>query len=71
MIARSSSLSSNECADDCGHEVPISLYSVAELRKVVRFSLDSDVPRVTEALTRIYAAAERERLPLESITTPS
>ena len=28
------------CLDDCGHEVPISLYSTEELRKVVKFSLD-------------------------------
>ncbi|MBX3224978.1 MAG: hypothetical protein KF795_30960 [Labilithrix sp.] len=34
------SLRPNECIYDCGHEVPISLYSAAELRKVVRFSLD-------------------------------
>lgn len=31
----------NECFYDCGHEVPISLYSVDELRKVVKFSLDT------------------------------
>jgi hypothetical protein len=31
----------NECFFDCGHEVPISLYTAAELRKVVRFSLDT------------------------------
>lgn len=30
-----------ECMDDCGHEVPISLYSTGELRKVVKFSLDA------------------------------
>jgi len=30
-----------ECMADCGHEVPISLYSTAELRKVVKFSLDT------------------------------
>jgi hypothetical protein len=30
-----------ECIDDCGHEVPISLYTSAELRKVVKFSLDT------------------------------
>lgn len=29
-----------ECIEDCGHEVPISLYSTDELRKVVKFSLD-------------------------------
>jgi hypothetical protein len=29
-----------ECIEDCGHEVPISLYSTEELRKVVKFSLD-------------------------------
>lgn len=27
-----------ECVYDCGHEVPIDLYSVDELRKVIRFS---------------------------------
>jgi len=32
---------SRECLEDCGHEVPISLYSTDELRKVVRFSLDT------------------------------
>ena len=32
---------SRECLDDCGHEVPISLYSSAELRHVVKFSLDT------------------------------
>jgi len=32
---------SRECLDDCGHEVPISLYSSDELRRVVRFSLDT------------------------------
>lgn len=31
----------NDCIYDCGHEVPISLYSADELRKVVRFSLDT------------------------------
>ena len=30
-----------ECIDDCGHEVPISLYTSEELRKVVKFSLDT------------------------------
>lgn len=35
------SLYPNECIFDCGHEVPISLYSTEELRKVVRFSLDT------------------------------
>jgi hypothetical protein len=30
-----------ECDSDCGHEVPISLYSSEELRHVVRFSLDT------------------------------
>lgn len=35
------SLRPNECIYDCGHEVPISLYSAEELRKVVRFSLDT------------------------------
>jgi hypothetical protein len=30
-----------ECIEDCGHEVPISLYTTDELRKVVRFSLDT------------------------------
>ncbi len=30
-----------ECASDCGHEVPISLYTTEELRKVVRFSRDT------------------------------
>ena len=29
-----------ECIEDCGHEVPISLYTSDELRKVVKFSLD-------------------------------
>jgi hypothetical protein len=32
---------SRECLDDCGHEVPISLYSSEELRHVVKFSLDT------------------------------
>jgi hypothetical protein len=32
---------SRECLDDCGHEVPISLYTSDELRKVVKFSLDT------------------------------
>lgn len=32
---------SRECLADCGHEVPLSLYSTDELRKVVRFSLDT------------------------------
>jgi hypothetical protein len=32
---------SRECLDDCGHEVPISLYTTDELRKVVNFSLDT------------------------------
>jgi hypothetical protein len=31
----------NECIDDCGQEVPISLYTSDELRKVVKFSLDT------------------------------
>jgi hypothetical protein len=35
------SLQPRECLDDCGHEVPISLYSTTELRKVVKFSLDT------------------------------
>lgn len=30
-----------ECIEDCGHEVPISLYTTDELRKVVKFSLDT------------------------------
>jgi len=30
-----------ECVEDCGHEVPISLYTSEELRKVVKFSLDT------------------------------
>jgi hypothetical protein len=30
-----------ECGDDCGHEVPISLYTSDELRKVVKLSLDT------------------------------
>ncbi len=30
-----------ECLEDCGHEVPISLYTTEELRKVVKFSLDT------------------------------
>lgn len=30
-----------ECDYDCGHEVPISAYSTDELRKVVKFSLDT------------------------------
>lgn len=30
-----------ECSDDCGHEVPISLYTEGELRKVVKLSLDT------------------------------
>jgi hypothetical protein len=30
-----------ECSDDCGHEVPISLYTAGELRKVVKLSLDT------------------------------
>lgn len=34
-------LSPQQCFDDCGHEVPISLYSTDELRKVVKFSLDT------------------------------
>jgi hypothetical protein len=33
-------LAPTECFYDCGHEVPISLYTTDELRKVVRFSLD-------------------------------
>jgi hypothetical protein len=32
---------SRDCLDDCGHEVPISLYTTDELRKVVKFSLDT------------------------------
>lgn len=35
------SLLPSECIGDCGHEVPISLYSASELRQVVRFSLDT------------------------------
>ncbi|MBA3377066.1 MAG: hypothetical protein H0U00_14855 [Actinobacteria bacterium] len=31
----------NECISDCGHEVPISNYTSDELRKVVKFSLDT------------------------------
>src|SRR5262249_22646236 len=34
-------LSPAECISDCGHEVPISEYSTDELRKVVKFSLDT------------------------------
>lgn len=34
-------LTPRECVDDCGHEVPISAYATDELRKVVRFSLDT------------------------------
>lgn len=30
-----------ECMSDCGHEVPISVYTTEELRKVVKFSLDT------------------------------
>ena len=33
-------LTPDQCLYDCGHEVPISLYSTEDLRKVVRFSLD-------------------------------
>ena len=33
-------LGPEECTSDCGHEVPISLYSADELRRVVRFSVD-------------------------------
>lgn len=29
------------CTFDCGHEVPISAYEVAELQKVIRFSVDT------------------------------
>jgi hypothetical protein len=32
-------LRSEDCTSDCGHEVPISLYSADELRKVVKFSI--------------------------------
>ena len=32
---------SRECLDDCGHEVPISLYTSDELRHVVKRSLDT------------------------------
>ncbi len=32
---------SRDCLADCGHEVPISLYPTDQLRKVVRFSLDT------------------------------
>lgn len=35
------SLDPRACVDDCGHEVPISEYSSDELRKVVKFSLDT------------------------------
>jgi hypothetical protein len=35
------SVSPRECVDDCGHEVPISEYATEDLRKVVRFSLDT------------------------------
>lgn len=31
----------SDCSYDCGHEVPISSYTTEELRKVVRFSLDT------------------------------
>lgn len=30
-----------DCSDDCGHEVAINAYSTEELRKVVRYSLDT------------------------------
>ena len=32
---------SRECLADCGHEVPLSNYTTEELRKVVKFSLDT------------------------------
>lgn len=32
---------SNDCAFDCGHEVPISAYTTSELRKVIRFSVST------------------------------
>jgi hypothetical protein len=32
---------SNDCNDDCGHEVPISAYETTELRKVMKFSVDT------------------------------
>jgi hypothetical protein len=32
---------SDDCSQDCGHEVPISAYTEDELRKVVHFSLDT------------------------------
>jgi hypothetical protein len=32
---------SRECTDECGHEVPISAYTTAELQRAVRFSLDT------------------------------
>jgi hypothetical protein len=35
------SLYPQQCFDDCGHEVPISEYASDDLRKVVKFSLDT------------------------------
>jgi hypothetical protein len=35
------SLYPQQCFDDCGHEVPISEYASGDLRKVVKFSLDT------------------------------
>ncbi|MDB4998845.1 MAG: hypothetical protein JWM74_6277 [Myxococcaceae bacterium] len=32
---------SNDCNFDCGHEVPISAYETGELRKVIKFSVDT------------------------------
>ncbi len=32
---------SNDCNDDCGHEVPISAYTADELTKVIRFSVST------------------------------
>jgi len=35
------SLGDKDCLFDCGHEVPIDLYTTEELRRVVRFSIDT------------------------------
>lgn len=34
-------LPASSCREDCGHEVPMSNYATADLRKIVKFSLDT------------------------------
>jgi hypothetical protein len=68
---------SNDCAFDCGHEVPISAYDVDELRQVMRFSVDTLASHGFGEATSFRAGGwmadvnVREALVLEGFATES